>query len=198
MPSEVELMEQVQAGDAAGFDALFARHERQVRRRIQAVVHDEATADDLLQEVFLRLWTQARQWQGRGSVAGWLLQTATNLALNHLRTVRRRRDQPLELPDELGDDDEGNGLVPGWMIDTATLRPDEALERAEKHATLRALVDSLPESHRDVIRMVHEMELDIRETAGQLGIPSGTVKSRLHHARGKLAERWQRWHENTE
>ena len=199
MTSDRQLMQQVQAGDAAAFDALFARHERLVRRRLLAVVRDEATADDLAQEAFLRLWTRATQWQGRGSVVGWLLRTATNLGLNHLRTVRRRRIQPLELPDDIdGDEDEGSSLAPGWMIDTATLRPDEALEHAERQAILRNLVDSLPETQRDVIRMVHEMELDIRETADELRVPTGTVKSRLHHARGKLARGWQKWHGSTE
>ena len=181
------------AGDAAAFDTLFDRYEPQVRRRLIRVVRDESAADDLLQEVFLRVWTRAEQWEGRGSLLGWLLRMATNLALNHLRTVRRRRQQPLEFPSRSAstgdpDDDDDEDLVPGWMIDAASLRPDQIFEQAERREALWGLVDSLPDRQREVLRMAHEMEMDIAEIADQLGVPPGTVKSRLHYARSGLAK----------
>ena len=63
------------------------------------LVRDEPAAEDLLQETFLRVWTRAGQWNGQGTFKGWLFRIATNLALNHLRTRRRRPEQPLELPE---------------------------------------------------------------------------------------------------
>ena len=141
----------------------------------------------MLQEVFLRLWTRAEQWQGRGSLAGWLMRTATNLALNHIRSGKRRRQRPLEAWRDSGDEDEN--AVPGWMVDEASLRPDELMELAERRSAWREAIDALPELKREVVRLVLEAEMDISEVADKLGIPPGTVKSRLHYARGDLAER---------
>lgn len=87
-----DLIQGVLRGDAAAFDELYERHASAVRRRLVQVARDEAAADDLLQETFLRLWTRAEQWQGTGSVAGWLMRIATNLALNHLRSKHRLRE----------------------------------------------------------------------------------------------------------
>jgi len=192
MPTDRDLIQRILAGDAAAFDTLFDRYEPQVRRRLVRVVRDDSAADDLLQEVFLRLWTRAEQWESRGSLLGWLLRMATNLALNHLRTVRRRRQQPLEYSTgparSLDDGDDDEDLVPGWMIDAASLRPDQIFEQAERREALWGLVDSLPDRQREVLRMAHEMEMDIAEIADQLGVPPGTVKSRLHYARSGLAK----------
>ena len=157
-------------------------------QRLGGILHDETAAEDLLQEVFLRLWTRAEQWKGTGTLRGWLLRTATNLALNYLRSVKRQRSQPLEFQREFDDEDEeAQQRVPGWMIDNAAVRPDVALDRSEQLAEARNLVDALPEQQREVIRMVHEMAMDIREVAEQLNIPPGTVKSRLHYARNVLS-----------
>lgn len=197
MSSDDILVRQVQAGDAAAFDALFERYAPRIRPHLVRLVRDDAAADDLLQEVFLRLWTRAEQWEGRGTVSGWLTRVATNLALNHLRSVRRRRSQPLDLPKEPEDEDDIE-TAPGWMVDAAALGPDEVLEEAERRDALRRAVYALPEEQRQVLRMVHEAEMDIREVAAQLGIPSGTVKSRLHYAREELARGWEQLAKPTE
>ena len=186
-PQDRDLVQRLLDGDAAAFDRLFERHAPAVQTRLRRILRDEAAAEDVLQEVFLRLWTRAEQWQGRGSLGGWLMRTATNLALNHLRATKRRRQRPLEAHGDPGD--EGDGAVPGWMLDEASLRPDELLELAERRSACREAIDALPELKREVILLVHEAGMDINEAAERLGIPPGTVKSRLHYARGDLAER---------
>ena len=80
------------------------------------------------------------------------------------------------------------------MIDTATLGPDALLEQAERREELRLLIQELPEEKREVLRMVHDSEMDIREVAEALGIPEGTVKSRLHYAAKRLAKSWKNKH----
>lgn len=189
MTTDGDLIQRVLCGDAAAFDALYERHASAVRRRLVQVVRDEAAADDLLQETFLRLWTRAEQWEGTGSVAGWLMRIATNLALNHLRSKRRRPARPLEL--SAAPEEDAELLVPGWMIDTAGLRPDEQAEHAERRAIAARLVGTLPEHQRRVVELAHEAGLDIGEIAEQLDIPPGTVKSRLHYARASLARKWR-------
>lgn len=189
MPSDRELMKQVTEGDSAAFDTLFERHGSVVRAQLRRIVHDLAAVDDLLQEVFLRLWSRADQWRGTGTVKSWLVRTATNLALNHLRSVKRRRSQSLTGAD--GADDDDDDLVPSWMIDEASPRPDELLAQVEQHEEMRGLVNALPDRHREVIRMVHEMEMKVNEAAEELNVPPGTVKSRLHYARSALSREWE-------
>ena len=185
------LVERVVAGDAEAFEALFARYREAVGRHIRRMVRHGGAADDLVQEAFLRVWTRAEQWDGRGSFRGWLFRIATNLALNHLRSVRRRRQRPLEPPPEpLGDEDD-EPMAPAWMIDASALGPDAVVELAEERELCRRLIDRLPEDKREVFRMAHEAEMPVREIAEALGIPVGTVKSRLHYAAKRLASEWQ-------
>jgi RNA polymerase sigma-70 factor (ECF subfamily) len=153
-------------------------------------VRDESAAEDLLQEVFLRVWTCAEQWDGRGTFKAWLFRIGTNQALNHLRTVRRQREQSLEIPPDETDDEEEN-LIPGWLIDTASLGPEAILERAEQRELLWRLVDALPDEKREVVHLVYEAEMELRQVASTLGVPEGTIKSRLHYAMKRLAREWK-------
>jgi RNA polymerase sigma-70 factor (ECF subfamily) len=188
-PSDEELMARIVEHDADAFDVLAARYERILARHLFGILRDDDAARDLVQEALLRVWTHAHQWDGLGSPRRWLLKIANNLALNYIRTVRRRRERPLDVPAESGDDDEYG--APEWMIDDSSPRPDEALELAEQRRLLRRLMDSLPDDKREVLLLVYEADADIREAAGILGIPEGTVKSRLHSARQRLASEWR-------
>jgi len=188
-PADQDLLERIQAREAAAFELFFARYRESVCRYLAGMVRDESAARDLAQEVFLRVWTRAEQWDGRGVARAWLFRIATNLALNHLRSLRRRREQLLELPPDSTGDEESP--APAWMVDAATLGPEAALEQAEQMARLRRLVDDLPEEKREVFRMAHDGELEMREIAQRLAIPEGTVRSRLYHARRRLAQAWK-------
>ena len=188
--SDQQLMIQVRAGDTSAFEALCDRYSLPLRRHLLRMLRDADAAEDLLQETLLRVWTHAAQWDGRGAARAWLYRVATNLALNHVRSIRRRRQQPLELPPDAAEPDQ-EPEVPSWMIDTVSLGPDAVLELAERHALLRRLLADLPEEKREVLRLIHDHELEIGEVARTLGIPPGTVKSRLHYATQRLARAWR-------
>ncbi len=188
--SDHDLMARVCQRDADAFEALCERYSAPLRRHLLGMLRDADAAEDLLQETLLRAWIHAAQWDGRGTPRAWLFRVATNLALNYVRTLRRRRQQPLDLPPDLAEPDE-EPAIPGWMIDTASLGPDEALELAERRDLLRRLVAELPEEKRAVLRLIHEAEMEIGEVAQALGIPPGTVKSRLHYATRRLARAWR-------
>jgi RNA polymerase sigma-70 factor (ECF subfamily) len=190
MLSDRDLIERVLQRDARAFETLFERYEEPMRRHLARIVREDAAVKDLLQEVFLRVWTRGEQWNGLGPFKAWLYRVATNLALNHLRSVRRKREQPLEVPDDWSEDDEED-LVPAWMVDASALGPDRVLELSERRELFRRLVEGLPEEKREVFRLVHEMEMSMRDAADELGIPEGTVKSRLYYARKELARGWQ-------
>ena len=189
--SDHELMARVRERDAGAFEALCERNGEPLRRHVLRMLRDADAAEDLLQETLLRAWTHAGQWDGRGTPRAWLFRIATNLALNHIRALRRRRQQPLEVPPDPTDPEDEEPTIPSWMIDRASLGPVEALEATERLALLRRLVARLPEEKREVLRLIHDDELDIAEVAQALGIPPGTVKSRLHYATQRLAREWR-------
>jgi RNA polymerase sigma-70 factor (ECF subfamily) len=187
--SDQGLVRRILERDGRAFEALFERYGEMIRRYLARMVQDNAIAQDLVQEVFLRVWTRADQWDGRGSFKAWLYRIATNLALNHLRSARRRKEQPLEIAGEWDGADEN--AVPVWVINTGTPEPEDVLEMAERHNRYRRLVDRLPEEKREVLHLVHEMEMSLQDAADELGIPEGTVKSRLYYAKQRLAQEWR-------
>jgi RNA polymerase sigma-70 factor (ECF subfamily) len=177
------LMRAAAHGDAAAFDALVEHLRPALVARLHAIVRDAAAAEDLLQETLLRAWTRAEQWDGRGSVAAWLGRIATNLALNHLRTVRRRRETPL------GPEDEAGPAPDAWAQDART-SPERRAEDADTSRRLRSLITGLPSDKREALTLACVEDLSIAEIADRLDIPEGTVKSRLYHARKWLAAQW--------
>lgn len=185
-----ELVDKVVHGEQEAFALLFQRYRAAVCHHLGRILRDPGAADDLTQEVFLRLWERAGQWKAEATLRSWLLRIATNLAFNHLRTVKRRREQPIESPLPREEDEE-EGIVPTWMIDAATLRPDEVLVQTERRRLLHRTVDTLSEEKREVFRLLYEAHLETRQVATELGIPEGTVKSRMHHARKEIARSWQ-------
>lgn len=188
--SDEELFQRIQDRDQAAFDELYTRYASSLRLHLLRMLRDQANAEDVLQEVFLRVWTQANTWNGRGSVRGWLFRIATNQALNQLRSIRRRRQEPLE-PASRAEWQEDDQHIPSWLIDSMSPGPDILAERAEQHATLRSLITQLSDAQRSVLRMIHEQDMEISEVAQALNIPSGTVKSRLHYATRRLAAQFK-------
>ena len=182
--SDSELIRAVLDRDEEAFAEILRRHGEAVHRRIARMLRDETVADDLTQEVFLRIWKRAGQWRGRGTLRAWLMSIATNLALNHFRSARAH-GRRLEMPPTVDDEDE-EAEVPGWMIDAATPGPSDAVEQSELRDRLRALMLGLSEEKREVLEMVYGENMDVATVAEALGIPEGTVKSRLHRARMQL------------
>ena len=200
--SDQTLIHKIVKRDAAAFETLFARHSASVRQHILSIVRAESAAEDLVQEVFLRVWTRAEQWNGQGKFTGWLFRIATNLALNHLRTVRRRRQEPLETPPDEFDNEDERPPDPDWMVDISSRGPEVMVEQAERSQLLWQLVDGLPQEKREVLHLIYQKEMALREVAIELGISEGTVKSRLHYSIRHLTREWKEiasgWEEDKE
>ena len=200
--SDQTLIRKIVKHDAAAFETLFARHSASVRQHVLSIVRIESVAEDLVQEVFLRVWTRAEQWNDQGEFKGWLFRIATNIALNHLRTVRRRRQEPLDTPPDEFDDEDERPPDPDWMVDTSSHGPEVMVERAEQSRLLWQLVDGLSQEKREVLHLIYQKEMALREAAMELGIPEGTVKSRLHYSIRHLAREWKEiasdWEEEKE
>ncbi len=140
-----------------------------------------ADAEDLLQELWLRVWQRSEQWEGRGRPLTWLLAVATNLALNHLRSKRAAVSLEALGPEDTSGNlaSASEALMPG---------PEEQALWREQLDRVSTAVALLPPGKRAAIRLVRVQGYTVREAAALLGVPVGTLKSRLHHAHRLLME----------
>ena len=177
LDEDVRLMLAFRAGDAAAFDALFRRWAAPLLRYLGRMLRDDAAAEDLVQEAFLRVHRARDRYTPDARFSTWLYRIATNLAFNELRRPRRReRHEP-------ADDAAGPGLVAPAVDAEAAY---DARRRAER--TLDALA-SLPEKQRAALCLAALEGLAYAEVAEALEVSEAAVKALVHRARSALAER---------
>jgi RNA polymerase sigma-70 factor, ECF subfamily len=170
--SDEVLIGRIAGGDRLAMQVLFARHHVRVYRFVLRLVRNEATAEDLISEVFLDVWRQAGKFEGRSAVTTWLLSIARFKALSSLR---RKPEQ--ELDEETAE----------AIVDTAD-DPQAALEKKDKGEILRKALGALSVEHREIIDLVYYHEKSVEEVAAIVGIPENTVKTRMFYARKRLAD----------
>lgn len=170
--SDRDLVSRVANGDRAALRLLFTRHHPRVFRFVARQTRSEAVADEVANEVFLELWRQAPQFEGRSEVSTWLLGIARFKALSSLR---KRKEEWL--------DDDDAAAVPD-NADT----PEVITMKQDKGAALRRCVDGLAEEHRSVIDLAYYHGKSVTEIGEVLDIPVATVKTRMFYARKKLGE----------
>jgi RNA polymerase sigma-70 factor, ECF subfamily len=170
--SDAALVARVAEGDRHALRLLFARHQPKVYRFVLRLVANEATAEDVVNDVFFDVWRQAASFEGRARVSTWLLAIARNKALN---AMRGWADQQL--------DDAVAEAIP----DPAS-NAEERLEASQRGAVLRQCLTQLPAAHREIIDLVYYHERSVDEVATILGVPTATVKTRMFYARKRLAE----------
>lgn len=158
------------------FEALYARHSREVWAMAYARWMDADMALDIVQEAFLRLW---KQWESNAeeiqNIRAWLLRVARNLAEDYAKSSFRR-----------------NGTTPTQMmngVQTKEPAPLEMMERAEAFKQIRATLEELPASDRDLLTLRYALEYDAAQIAEILGINATAVHMRLSRARQRLADR---------
>ena len=171
---------QALSGNAQGFEALMRRYHAPLRRMLHAILRNRDDTEDLLQETFLRAWRFLHRFDRGRPFGPWLLRIGVNLARNHLR--RRRRASELSLDEPSGVEGE-EGFEGAWLADARTL---EELDHRRLLAATRAALADLPEEQRVVLEMRLLAEMSYREIAEALGIPIGTVMSRLNRGRRQI------------
>jgi len=170
--SDEVLIGRIANGDRLAMQVLFARHHVRVFRFVLRLVREEATAEDLISEVFLDVWRQAGKFEGRSQVSTWLLAIARFKALS---VLRRKPEQ--ELDEETAE-----------AIEDTSDTPDVVLEKKQKSDLIRKCLTGLSAEHREIIDLVYYHEKSVEEVAEIVGIPEATVKTRMFYARKKLAE----------
>jgi RNA polymerase sigma-70 factor (ECF subfamily) len=170
--SDEILIGRIAGGDRLAMQALYARHHVKVFRFVLRLVRNEASAQDLISEVFLDVWRQAARFEGRSAVSTWILAIARFKALS---SVRRRKEAQL-------DEEEAEALED--EADT----PEVALQKKDTGEVLRQCLAKLSPDHREIIDLVYYHEKSVEEVAEIVDIPENTVKTRMFYARKKLAE----------
>lgn len=169
---EAALVRRLQRGDPGALGVLFKHHKQLVYRTALAVTRDEHAAEDILQECFVRLFTYATSIDTDRPLKPWLYRVTVNLSYDW---SSERIAQPL---DEILD----------WISKLAGAfpAPDHKAEEQETMKMVRDVVAQLPPLHRAVVVLFYMENLSIDEVSQVLDLPAGTVKSRLHYARGRL------------
>jgi RNA polymerase sigma-70 factor, ECF subfamily len=178
------LMARYQKGDVAAFAELVSRHERRLWNFVRRFVTDAATAEDLLQEVFMRVVKSAAEWQPSAKLSTWLLTIARNLCTDHARRCAIRRAESLDQAPGGARDDSGP-----HRIDRLAASGGDAERAALDHEIairVDAAVSQLPVEQREVFLMREVMDMSFAEIALATGANEPTVKSRMRYALERL------------
>ncbi len=182
-----------QRGDAAAFSTLVERHEKPLWNFLRRFVGNPTVAEDLMQEVLLRVLRNAGDWQPAAKFTTWLYAIARNLCIDHARRMVHRNASSLD--GSVGSNGDGQSvrridLVPG---------PDRGGEARvvdkETAALIEAAMQRLPDEQREVFLMREVMEMPFAEIAEAVGVSLPTVKSRMRYALERLREALQDLHE---
>ena len=177
--ADAEVVQKARAGDHQAFRVLVERYQGRAYGLALRVLRDEEAARDAVQDAFLKAYGSLDRFEGRSSFYTWLYRIVMNLCLDRKR--RDRSDREVEWNDEVATGLEQEGALAGEA-------PDVAAERRELRELITEAIATLPEDARRTIQLREIDGLSYQEIAAALGIPKGTVMSRLHYARRRLQE----------
>lgn len=182
-----------QSQDRAAFEELVRRYERELYSYLRRYLGDAAMAEDAFQTTFLQMHLKCDQFEEGRKVRPWLYTIATNQAIDAQRRNRRHRMVSLDRRNSSGDGENDLGTLI-QLLESKEQGAAANLEAGERRDWSRQAVNDLPEQLQSAINLVYYQGMKYREAADILGIPVGTVKSRLHAAILKLNEAWTQTH----
>jgi RNA polymerase sigma-70 factor (ECF subfamily) len=185
-PTDEVLLEALREGQHDVFGLLVRRYERELYGYLRRYLNDHTLAEDVFQNTFLQVFVKRKQYEPGRPVRPWLYAIATNQAIDALRRQGRHPTLSLEQPE--GADPEQATWLTG--LEANGPGPLDLLATEERRERIRASVERLPDLLRPVLLLAYYQGLKYREIADILGIPVGTVKSRLHAAISRLQEIW--------
>lgn len=183
---ESVLVQQAKDGDVAAFTKLVKRYDRRIFRLAKHITENEADAEDVLQEVFLKAFTHLKGFEGQSKFYTWIVRIAVNESLMKLRKRKSARTVSLDEPVETGDDE----IVREIAVWEET--PEQRYSQDELRGILDGAINELAPIYRTVFLLRDVEELSTEETGEALGISIPAVKSRLLRARLQLREKLTR------
>ncbi len=166
--SDLEVLKRIADGDKRGLETLYNRHSGRTFKFLFRLTANRSAAEDLTHDVFLEVWKSAKRFEGRSSVATWILSIARYKALDSIRKQRTlaEHDQPAR----------------------AEPSPEITAMQLSSSDYMRECLTALSQEHREIIDLVYYHEKSVKEVSEILGIPEATVKTRMFYARKKLKE----------
>jgi len=183
-PNIDALIERCLAGDQAAWEAIVRLHRRKVVNIAYKFVGKHDLAEDLTQDIFLKLYRSLNTFDRRANFQTWLISVSRNLCIDHYRSVRKERET-------INRDVDASTLMPVSRERGAYAQ----LELRDRVQLLRAALDTLPPTLRTAVLLRDIQELTYQEIADRLSVPEGTVKSRINRGRTELARQIQRLRE---
>jgi RNA polymerase sigma-70 factor (ECF subfamily) len=184
MEQDAQLMLRVRDGDSTSFNLLLERHRTPVVSFLYRMIQNRAVAEELAQEVFLRVYRSRASYEPTAKFTTWLFRITTHLALNWIRDKKNERRQ------ESLSADTAEGVAPIQVCDRQ-LNVEQAMVREARLSEIRAAIESLPEKQRAAVMMHKYQEMEYAQIARVLGCSESAVKSLLFRAyealRGRLA-----------
>jgi RNA polymerase sigma-70 factor, ECF subfamily len=174
---DAEVMLRVKAGDDSAFAYLVQKYRRPMVSFMYRMAHNAAAAEDLAQEVFLRVYRSRQNYEPSAKFSTWLYRIATNLAVNYVRDTRHERPENMVSVDE---PDQETGLT--MDVRDSCLTAEEAILRRERMAAIRQRVQALPERQRMAVIMHKYQQMDYRQIAQVLKLSESATKSLLFRA----------------
>ncbi|MEO0249501.1 MAG: sigma-70 family RNA polymerase sigma factor [candidate division WOR-3 bacterium] len=179
--SDGELVRRAQSGDLAAFEAIYDRYHPRLYRLLYGMLNNPADAADLTQEVFLRAYSDLERLRPESNLYGWLRKTAVNLGIDQLRRQKVLKFESLDVPLE---NEEGSPFA--LQIEDVKSDPHTLLEQRGLQEAVQKALGYLTPDHRAVVAMHYLEGMEVEEIASLVGVPVGTVKSRLARARNAL------------
>lgn len=176
------------SGKREYFAKLVQRYERELFNYLRRYLGDPEMAEDVFQAAFLQVHLKCDTFEEGRRFRPWLYTIATNQAIDAQRKTKRHKMVSLDRAGNGGDDQDTGSLVD--LLVSSELGPVSQMDEQERQRVMREAVQELPESLKTAVVLVYYQGLKYREAADILGIPVGTVKSRLHTAVQKLTESW--------
>jgi RNA polymerase sigma-70 factor, ECF subfamily len=173
------LVQRVQRGDKKAFDLLVLKYQRKLLRLVLRLVHDQAEAEDVVQDAFIRAYRALPQFRGDAAFYTWLYRIGINTAKNYLAAQKSRPQQAFE------NDAEGGENPVDELADSNT--PESILASKQIAATVNEAMAGLTEELRTAITLREVESLSYDEIAEAVGCPIGTVRSRIFRAREAIA-----------
>jgi RNA polymerase sigma-70 factor (ECF subfamily) len=182
-----ELIERCLQGDQQAWEAIVRQHWRKVFNVAYKFVGKHDEAEDLTQDIFLKIFKSLETFDRRANFQTWLISVSRNLCIDHYRSVRKERET-------IDRDVDPGDLSPA----SHEVSPYAALEQRDRVVLLKHALEHLPETLRTAVLLRDIQELSYQEIATRLRLPEGTVKSRINRGRSELARQIRRLREKAE
>lgn len=192
-PTDEQLVSAFRGGDTEAFRTLIQRHHDDLIRFLHRLVGERAGAEDVFQETFMQVYVSADSFDVSRRFRPWLFTIAANKGRDYLRRKGRRKAVELSAP--IGPAGGSGGGRPASFVDLMEVdvpSPEAGLDNDERDRMVQGALEKLQAPLKEILLLAYFQRLSYAQIADDLGIPLGTVKSRLHAAVAAFAREWQR------